>query len=224
MLYISLLFACAKENVVPKAEQPVAVQLLETIELASEFGDAAAGWQYQLKKLSVEPGVPFSLPANTGWIVMGKDAIGESGMSAKYLPLEACAQGCTLLTATVVQESNSEEGDILTEQFLSDEAPKQSTGISLSHTWTEPLVDFPLKNKALRFRSVDLTETGVVGQHKHSSRPSFAYVLSGSVIEHRGDGDVSHQSSGRVAERNGLVHWWESQSEATIVVFDIIDL
>ena len=222
MFCISLLFACAKEIVVPKSAEPIGMQTLETIDLESEFGTEAGGWQYQLQLLSVEQGTSLTLPANTGWVVMKNDAVGESGMSPT-IPMEDCVQGCTLLTASVVQAHMNERTTILTEQFLSEDAPKASTGLTLSHTWTEPLKDFPIKNKSLRFRNVSLNEAGVVGQHKHASRPSFAYVVSGSVVEHRGDGDVSHQMAGRVAERNGLVHWWESQSNATIVVFDIID-
>ena len=63
-----------------------------------------------------------------------------------------------------------------------------------------------------------------MGQHKHQGRPSFAYILSGDLIEHRGDGDGPYSKGERVAERNGLVHWWENgDSAATIVVFDIVD-
>jgi quercetin dioxygenase-like cupin family protein len=81
-----------------------------------------------------------------------------------------------------------------------------------------------LADKSLRLRVVTLAPEGVVGAHKHDSRPSFAYVVSGNVLEHRGDGDYAHSSGSSVAERNGLAHWWENTGsvEATILVVDIV--
>ena len=60
--------------------------------------------------------------------------------------------------------------------------------------------------------------------HTHEGPPRFAYVISGNVLEHRGDGDYEHSSGSSVAERNGLSHWWENTGsvDARILVVDIV--
>ena len=99
-----------------------------------------------------------------------------------------------------------------------------SEGIVMRDTWTQPLVGFPLPNKNMRFRWVELAANGRVGKHTHESRPSLAYIIDGDLVEHRGDRNQDRGINDSVAERNGLTHWWENgQTPASIVVFDIVD-
>ena len=115
--------------------------------------------------------------------------------------------------------------DLLPEQrTFSKEVPKENRGIALVHKESSS-IDGLFMGKSLRIRVVSVQKGGVVGVHTHISRPSFAYVLSGDVVEHRGDGDYKHTSGSSVAERNGLAHWWENTGaeEASIVVVDIVD-
>jgi len=114
----------------------------------------------------------------------------------------------------------------LPEQKPFVDAPAANNGLSmlkkeLSSLNQEGMV---FSDKSLRFRVVSLSPNGVVAAHTHQSRPSFAYVLSGTVVEHRGDADYTHQSGSSVAERNGLSHWWKNtgDSEAKLLVVDII--
>lgn len=116
--------------------------------------------------------------------------------------------------------------DMLAEQKeFGSEAPTASSGLNLAKKDVSSL-DGLFAGKTLRIRVVSVDASGVVGAHKHESRPSFAYVLSGNVTEHRGDGDYSHEQGSSVVERNGLAHWWQNTGSeaARIVVIDIVDV
>ena len=106
-----------------------------------------------------------------------------------------------------------------------EEVPNANSGIELTKKDVSSL-DGLFEGKTLRIRVVSVDKSGVVGAHKHESRPSFAYVLSGNVVEHRGDADYTHKAGSAVAERNGLSHWWENIGEeaSRIVVIDIVDV
>ena len=83
-----------------------------------------------------------------------------------------------------------------------------------------------LKGKALRIRHIDVAPEGTVAFHTHQSRPSFAYLLSGQMTEHRDDRTeaIEHLKGAVVVERNGLGHWWENTSgrAARFLVVDIV--
>ena len=198
---------------------------LGTIDLSEEFGAEMKGWTYRLRHIENPSGSAFTLSTDTGWALISDGGLVESGIVPSMTPYNQCEAGCRLIVADLVKDSPSTVPQIpFAEQEVSDGEPHDSVGLTVLNTWDAPLSRVPILQKKLRFRAVRLSENGQVGQHKHASRPSFAYVLSGSVTEHRGDGDVLHQSSGVVAERNGLVHWWENGSEPTVIlVFDIID-
>ena len=227
MLMFSLWLGCApKQNGITEAISLEHKQILETIDLSAEFGSEFTGWYYHLSLQEIQSGTDVRLPVYSGWAafnVSGQQLLG-TGFYPSINPETLCSSGCQILNAFV---SQSETVGILPKQGnqdLSESAPSKSNGLTMIETWSEPLKDVGLGEKALRLRAVHLEPKGNVGQHKHQGRPSFAYVLSGKLIEHRGDGDESYSHGEPVAERNGLVHWWENgDSEATIVVFDIID-
>ena len=115
--------------------------------------------------------------------------------------------------------------DALREQKeFSAETPTSNAGLALVKKDTSFLDDM-FKGKSLRIRVVSVEPNGVVGAHKHDSRPSFAYLLSGKMMEHRGDADYTHEAGSSVAERNGLAHWWKNigDTSARIVVVDIVE-
>lgn len=84
----------------------------------------------------------------------------------------------------------------------------------------------PLSGYVLRARQIEVAPSGVVGFHQHLSRPSFAYLLKGEMIEHRDDRKepIIHQVGSVVTEQNGLGHWWENETEenALFLVVDIV--
>ena len=236
MYFIYVLFGCAivsSHSTSTTTPAPPTVQIpdnqstmetLGTIDLSEEFGTEMNGWTYRLQYLENPSGSSFTLLNDTGWALIEKGHLIESGIVPTSTPYERCLTGCSVLVVDVMNEDNSFSSGPFLEQELSEDAPNSSAGLTVFNTWNAPLSMVPTVQKKLRFRAVRLEPNGLVGQHKHSSRPSFAYVLSGSVTEHRGDGDVSHQGSGVVAERNGLVHWWENDADSTVIlVFDLID-
>ena len=236
MYFIYVLFGCAtissnapstistsSPTVLMTDNEPI-LKTLGTIDLSEEFGSGLQGWTYRFQHLENPTGGSFALSNDSGWALIENGELIESGIVPVSTPYEQCVSGCSVLVVDVINEGDSTLQNPFTEQELSDDAPSSSIGLTVLDIWDAPISGLPAVQKNLRFRAVRLDPNGLVGQHKHSSRPSFAYVLSGDVTEHRGDGDVVHQAKGVVSEQNGLVHWWENDADDTIIlVFDLID-
>ena len=226
MFFIRLWLACATPKKDVHSTPSVNTTNLETIDLRLEFGDAYQGWYYLLNQIDIVEGMNVSLQSQTGWAAINVDSeqLLGTGFAPESYPSEICVNGCRLLTATIRQSNGSESVPPQSDQELNESAPAKSAGLTMIETWSQPLTGMPALDKQLRLRAVTLEPKGNVGQHKHNGRPSFAYIVSGDLIEHRGDGDGSYTEGSRVAERSGWVHWWENgETPATIVVFDIID-
>ena len=234
MYFIYVLFGCAtvspnatstsSSSTVLSSESQTTMKTLGAIDLSEEFGSELQGWTYRLQHLENPNGSSFTLSNDTGWALIEDGELIDSGIVPVSTPYEQCVSGCSVLVVDVKNEEGSTSQNSFLEQELSGDAPSSSVGLTVLDTWDAPLSGLADVQKKLRFRAVRIEPNGLVGQHKHSSRPSFAYVLSGDVTEHRGDGDVVHQANGVVAEQNGLVHWWENDAEDTIIlVFDLID-
>lgn len=110
------------------------------------------------------------------------------------------------------------------------EPPKENSGLTVSALGAVELSKeyASLFGKHLRVRHIDVAPSGVVGFHRHDARPSFAYLLSGQMIEHRDDRteEITHTVGSLVAEHNGLGHWWENTGteSARFLVVDIVDI
>lgn len=196
---------------------------LETVDLTLEFGVEWQDWYYHLNRIDIPKGSFISLPEQSVWAVLTEEGLQQTGFYPQSSPESLCVEGCVVLSASIDRDRGDVTMHQQLEQDLSESAPQKSNGLTLLDTWSVPLTGFPTSDKSLRMRAVELEPGGNVGQHKHDGRPSFAYIVDGDLIEHRGDGDTSYNTGERVAERNGLVHWWENgDTSATIVVFDII--
>ena len=83
-----------------------------------------------------------------------------------------------------------------------------------------------MKGHQMRARIFTINPGGVVARHEHQSRPGFAYIISGQIIEHRNDQkDALVRKPGDVAiERSGVVHYWENTFGEPVValVIDIV--
>jgi len=83
-----------------------------------------------------------------------------------------------------------------------------------------------MKGHEMRARVFTIKPGGVVARHEHQSRPGFAYIISGHIIEHRNDQkDAILRKPGDVAtERSGVVHYWENTFKEPVValVVDIV--
>jgi quercetin dioxygenase-like cupin family protein len=73
--------------------------------------------------------------------------------------------------------------------------------------------------RQLRMRTVTIEPGGVVGVHAHKGRPAVAYVVQGTLTEHReGGGDhVRHQGESWT-EGKEVVHWAENKGTETAVI------
>lgn len=79
--------------------------------------------------------------------------------------------------------------------------------------------EFPgLAGRQLRAREITVLPGGVVAVHQHNGRPGLAYILEGTIIEHRNDHpDPIVRTVGAVAfEKTGVTHWWENVSTAPV--------
>ncbi len=87
--------------------------------------------------------------------------------------------------------------------------------------------DFPaLQGRELRARVLVVEPGGVVAVHQHQQRPGVAYILEGSIYEHRaGEPKPLLRGPGAVAfEKSGVIHWWENRSTGIVraLVIDIV--
>lgn len=82
-----------------------------------------------------------------------------------------------------------------------------------------------MTGRQFRARVFTIEPGGIVGIHTHDQRPGFAYILSGSIVEHRNDTDgaIQHEAGSIAVERSGVSHWWENISDAPVraLVVDI---
>ncbi len=85
-----------------------------------------------------------------------------------------------------------------------------------------------MEGKQMRAREFTIEPGGVVGVHTHNNRPGYAYILEGTIIEHRNDADgpIVHEAGGLAIEKNGVAHWWENTSDKKVkaLVVDIYTL
>ena len=86
--------------------------------------------------------------------------------------------------------------------------------------------EFPaLAGHAFRARVFTISPGGVVARHEHQSRPGFAYIISGQIVEHRNDEAESIvRKAGDIAiEQTGVIHWWENTFDEPVVAL-VVDI
>ena len=86
--------------------------------------------------------------------------------------------------------------------------------------------DFPaMTGRQLRARIFTIEPDGIVGIHTHVERPGYAFIFSGSIVEHRNDNpEPIVRNAGDIAmEKAGVTHWWENTFDAPVkaLVVDI---
>ena len=237
----------AKTDVPQKTQGVTSVEKLGFIDLRTEFPDIEEPFFFRLRRLEIAPqgSVGFHEHKNrpgVAYIIEGSiteyrdneklvRSAGEysfehNGVQHGWKNHTRSPVRAIVVDVWSPDDAKSPTIDALPAQKeFGVDAPKANSGIALAKKETSSLDDI-FDGKSLRIRVVSVEPGGVVGAHKHDSRPSFAYVLSGKALEHRGDGDYSHEVGSSVTERNGLAHWWENTGEeaATIVVVDIVDI
>lgn len=104
-------------------------------------------------------------------------------------------------------------------------APTENKGINIALLNAVDLgPEIPgMQGLQLRMRTITIEPGGVVAVHSHKDRPGAAYVLKGSVIEHRGDVAKEYGAGGNWAEDGNVTHWVENKgvSPAVLIAVDI---
>jgi quercetin dioxygenase-like cupin family protein len=76
-----------------------------------------------------------------------------------------------------------------------------------------------IDGRQLRMRVVTVEPGGVVGVHSHKGRPAVAYVVQGTLSEHReGGGDHERHQGESWTEDHAIVHWAENKGSTPAVV------
>lgn len=232
---------------IPKQTKGISsIEVLGYIDLREEFPNLTQSLFFRLRKLIISaqgtvalhehknrPGVAYILRgAITEY--RGKEAlIREAGQySFEYSGIQHGWENHTQepVEAIVVDVLEPEEIPTISalplQQPFAESVPKANSLVVLHTKDTSSLKEegSVFADKKLRLRVISVAPNGIVGAHTHNSRPSFAYMVSGIALEHRGDADYDHQAGSSVTERNGLSHWWENkgETEAVILVVDII--
>ena len=81
-----------------------------------------------------------------------------------------------------------------------------------------------MQGRQLRLRILTVEPGGVVGVHSHKDRPGVAYVLKGTVTEHRGDVVKDLSAGSGLAEDGNVTHWAENKGiiPAVLILTDIV--
>ena len=99
-------------------------------------------------------------------------------------------------------------------------APAESKGVNVAKTAALDLSKEieTVQGRQLRLRVVTLEPGGVVGLHSHDGRPGVAYVISGTLIEHRGEEAIERKPGDAWTEGKDTTHWAENKGSEPVVV------
>jgi quercetin dioxygenase-like cupin family protein len=78
--------------------------------------------------------------------------------------------------------------------------------------------------REFRMRLITVEAGGVFGLHNHKDRPAIDYVISGTVVDHRGAESKSYGPGTSIFETHETVHWVENKgpAQAVLVSADIL--
>jgi quercetin dioxygenase-like cupin family protein len=104
-------------------------------------------------------------------------------------------------------------------------APTENKGVTITLLAAVDLgPEIPgMQGRQLRLRIVTVEPGGVMGVHSHKDRPGAAYVLKGTVTEHRGDVAKEYSAGGSWAEDGNVTHWLENKGiiPAVLIATDV---
>jgi quercetin dioxygenase-like cupin family protein len=104
--------------------------------------------------------------------------------------------------------------------------PKENKGLATEKTVTLDLGGEieGMQGRQLRLRVLKLEPGGVIGIHSHKDRPAVAYLLDGTLTEHRDGGATKDHSKGEtLSAGKDVTHWEENKGKtpAVLVAADI---
>ncbi len=100
------------------------------------------------------------------------------------------------------------------------EGPVESTGVEVIKGAAIELQASTGLDGVLQYLRVTIAPGGSLELHSHDKVPGFAYVLTGTAIEHRSDCAVAIvRMAGDIAtEPSSVTHWWSNESETPVVL------
>jgi len=102
--------------------------------------------------------------------------------------------------------------------------PTATQGVTISPPTALDLSDEidGVQGRQLRLRIVTIQPGGVIAVHSHNGRPGVAYVLQGTLTEHReGSGAIEHYEGQSWTEDKNTTHWAENKGDASVVVLAV---
>jgi len=76
-----------------------------------------------------------------------------------------------------------------------------------------------LQGRQLRLRLLKLDPGGVIGVHSHKDRPGVAYILQGTLTEHRDGGPTKdHHAGEMLSSGKDTTHWEDNKGNAPVVL------
>ena len=107
------------------------------------------------------------------------------------------------------------------EPAIGQAPPAQNKGVTIGEPTSIDLgaqID-SVEGRALRLRVITVEPGGVIGLHSHKDRPAVAYVLQGTLTEHRADRAVSvHRAGESWPVGTDVSHWEENQGPGLLVL------
>ena len=101
-------------------------------------------------------------------------------------------------------------------------APTENKGVNVGPPTAIALADQieGLEGRQLRLRVITIEPGGVAAVHSHKGRPAVAYIVKGTLTEHREGAEAKdHPAGDTIVEGKDTVHWAENRgSEPTVVV------
>jgi quercetin dioxygenase-like cupin family protein len=78
--------------------------------------------------------------------------------------------------------------------------------------------------REFRMRLITVEAGGAFGLHNHKDRPAIDYVISGTVVDHRGADAKSYGPGTSIFETVDTVHWVENKGpgQAVLISADIL--
>jgi len=102
--------------------------------------------------------------------------------------------------------------------------PTETHGVKVSPPTALDLTDEidGVKGRQLRLRVVTIEPGGVVAVHTHNGRPGVAYILQGTLTEHReGSGVIEHHEGESWTEGKEVTHWAENTGDGAVVILAV---
>jgi quercetin dioxygenase-like cupin family protein len=99
--------------------------------------------------------------------------------------------------------------------------PKENKGVTTEKTAKQDLANEieGMKGWHLRLRVLNIEPGGVVGLHSHKDRPSVAYVVQGTMTEHREGGATKEHAKGDAwSEGKETTHWSQNKGQTPVVL------